>query len=100
MRELRNAAERFVLNAGVGPQPLEALVTGHREGTVPSEEGGLKELMDTYERSLIESALRRHGGRIADVMQELNLPRRTLNEKMTRHGLTRDQAGPVEPVVN
>ncbi|WP_298820927.1 sigma-54 dependent transcriptional regulator [uncultured Roseibium sp.] len=100
VRELRNAAERFVLNAGVGPQPLEALVTGGREGTAPSEESGLKELMDAYERSLIESALHRHGGRIADVMQELNLPRRTLNEKMTRHGLTRDQAGPVEPVAN
>ena len=54
---------------------------------------GLKALMDEYERNLIESALRRHKGRVADVLRELNLPRRTLNEKMTRHGLTRDQTG-------
>jgi len=91
VRELRNAAERFILNAGVGPQPLEALVTGRREpGALPAE-SGLKELMDAYERNLIQGALRRHGGRIADVMRELNLPRRTLNEKMTRLGLSRDQ---------
>ncbi len=93
VRELRNSAERFVLNAGVGPQSLEALVTGkHDAGAAPAD-GGLKELMDAYERSLIEGALRRHGGRISDLMHELNLPRRTLNEKMTRHGLSRDPAG-------
>jgi len=92
VRELRNAAERFVLNAGVGPQPLEALITGRRNGVVPSSEGGLKELVDAYERNLIAGALRRHDGRIADVMRELNLPRRTLNEKMVRHGLSRDLA--------
>jgi two-component system C4-dicarboxylate transport response regulator DctD len=92
VRELRNAAERFVLNAPVSPQPLEALVTGRRDtGAMPSG-GGLKELMDAYERNLIEGSLRRHGGRMADVMQELNLPRRTLNEKMTRLGLSRDLA--------
>jgi len=93
VRELRNAAERFVLNAPVSPQPIEALVTGQRDLRDPSAGGGLKELMDAYERNLIEGALRRHGGRIADVMRELNLPRRTLNEKMTRLGLSRDQVG-------
>jgi len=93
VRELRNAAERFVLNAPVSPQPLEALVTGQRDQVVSPTAGGLKELMDAYERNLIEGALRRHGGRIADVMRELNLPRRTLNEKMTRLGLSREQVG-------
>ncbi|MCK7610619.1 sigma-54-dependent transcriptional regulator [Roseibium sediminicola] len=93
VRELRNAAERFVLNAPVSPQPLEALVTGQRDQGASPAGGGLKELMDAYERNLIEGALRRHGGRIADVMRELNLPRRTLNEKMTRLGLSREQVG-------
>ncbi|TYC51526.1 sigma-54-dependent Fis family transcriptional regulator [Rhodobacterales bacterium] len=91
VRELRNAAERFVLNAGVSPRPLEAVVTGGPHDVGPAvAAGGLKELMDVYERTLIEGALRRHGGRIADVMRELNLPRRTLNEKMARHGLSRE----------
>ncbi|ASP36115.1 sigma-54 dependent transcriptional regulator [Labrenzia sp. VG12] len=93
VRELRNAAERFVLNAPVSPQPLETLVTGQRDPSAALAGGGLKELMDAYERNLIEGALRRHGGRISDVMNELNLPRRTLNEKMTRLGLSREQVG-------
>lgn len=93
VRELRNAAERFVLNAAVAPQSLEVLVTGHKGSATLKPTGGLKDLMDEYERSLIENALRRHKGRVADVMRELNLPRRTLNEKMAKHGLTRDQAG-------
>ncbi len=91
VRELRNAAERFVLNAGVSPKPLEVLVTGRSDEGVTVGGGGLKDLMDAYERNLIKSALLRHGGRIADVMSELNLPRRTLNEKMTRLGLSRDR---------
>jgi two-component system, NtrC family, C4-dicarboxylate transport response regulator DctD len=98
VRELRNAAERFVLNAGVSAQPLEALVTGRQNEVATAAEGGLKELMDTYERNLIESALRRHSGRVADVMRELNLPRRTLNEKMARHGLSRDPSGQTNTV--
>lgn len=92
VRELRNAAERFVLNAQVNPQPLEVLVTGRRDTVSAVAAGGLKELMDAYERSLIEGALRRHGGKIGEVMRELNLPRRTLNEKMARLGLSRDQS--------
>ncbi|MEO9528170.1 sigma-54 dependent transcriptional regulator [Roseibium sp.] len=93
VRELRNAAERFVLNAPVSPQPLEALVTGRQDPGPSPVDGGLKDLMDAYERNLIEGALRRHGGRVLDVMRELNLPRRTLNEKMARLGLSRDRSG-------
>jgi DNA-binding NtrC family response regulator len=33
--------------------------------------------------------MRRHNGSIANVMDELRLPRRTLNEKMAKYGLTR-----------
>jgi two-component system C4-dicarboxylate transport response regulator DctD len=96
VRELRNAAERFVLNAQVNPQPLEILVTGRRDAVAPIAAGGLKELMDAYERSLIEGALRRHDGKIAEVMRELNVPRRTLNEKMARLGLSREKVSASE----
>ncbi len=90
VRELRNAAERWILNAGVSPQPLESLLTGRPGGEPGVAAGGLKDMIDTYERSLILGALQRHRGHIAEVMRELNLPRRTLNEKMARHGLSRD----------
>jgi DNA-binding NtrC family response regulator len=33
--------------------------------------------------------MRRHRGSIVSVMDELSLPRRTLNEKMAKYGLNR-----------
>lgn len=92
VRELRNAAERFVLNADVGRQSLESLVTGNRAESLTEDRGTLRELMDDYERSVLANAMRRHDGRMADVMKELGVPRRTLNEKMTRLGLSRPKA--------
>lgn len=93
VRELRNAAERFVLNAPMGAPPLRDLVTGSGIGAGAGEQeaprGRLRELMEDYERRILVDALRRHGGRIAPVLEELDLPRRTLNEKMARLGLSR-----------
>jgi DNA-binding NtrC family response regulator len=45
--------------------------------------------VDAFERILIDATMRRHKGSIVAVMEELALPRRTLNEKMTKYGLTR-----------
>jgi DNA-binding NtrC family response regulator len=38
---------------------------------------------------VIDKPMRRHKGAIASVMEELRLPRRTLNEKMAKYGLAR-----------
>jgi DNA-binding NtrC family response regulator len=38
---------------------------------------------------LIDNTMRRHKGAISAVMDELCLPRRTLNEKMAKYGLQR-----------
>jgi len=38
---------------------------------------------------LIDNTMRRHRGSIANVMEELSLPRRTLNEKMAKYSLQR-----------
>jgi DNA-binding NtrC family response regulator len=38
---------------------------------------------------LIDNTMRRHKGSIVAVMEELCLPRRTLNEKMAKYGLSR-----------
>ena len=43
-----------------------------------------------YEKFLIETSLRNHQGKIRAVLKELNINRRTLNEKMTRLGINRD----------
>ena len=49
----------------------------------------LKEYVEAFERMLIDNTMRRHSGSIAAVMEELCLPRRTLNEKMAKYGLQR-----------
>jgi len=44
-----------------------------------------------YEKYLIESSLQQHQGRVSAVLDELNINRRTLNEKMARLGIKRDR---------
>ena len=55
-----------------------------------TEEGRpLKEYVDAFEKTLIISAMKRYNGSISDVMKELQMPRRTLNEKMAKYNLQR-----------
>jgi DNA-binding NtrC family response regulator len=57
--------------------------------TVTTEGKPLKEYVEAFERMLIDNTMRRHRGSIVNVMEELCLPRRTLNEKMAKYGLQR-----------
>jgi two-component system C4-dicarboxylate transport response regulator DctD len=50
----------------------------------------LGEQMEAFEAQCLRAALRQHKGEIKAVMEALQLPRRTLNEKMQRHGLVRE----------
>ncbi|MBK4991231.1 MULTISPECIES: sigma-54 dependent transcriptional regulator [unclassified Pseudomonas] len=78
VRELANAAERHAL--GLGSPTLDPVPAGQ----------SLSERMEAYEAQCLRAALRQHGGEIKAVMDDLQLPRRTLNEKMQRHGLLRE----------
>ncbi|MEN5030702.1 sigma-54 dependent transcriptional regulator [Pseudomonas sp. Ps21-P2] len=78
VRELANAAERQVL--GLDGPAAEGIPVGQ----------SLVAQQEAFEAHCIRSALRRHRGDIKAVMHELQLPRRTLNEKMQRHGLVRE----------
>jgi two-component system C4-dicarboxylate transport response regulator DctD len=49
----------------------------------------LTEQVDAFERSVIERCLAESGGKLTAVMERLNIPRRTLSEKMARYGLDR-----------
>ncbi|MFT0179059.1 MULTISPECIES: sigma-54-dependent transcriptional regulator [Pseudomonas] len=74
VRELANAAEREVLGLGAPPT---------------AQGNSLADQLEAFEAQCLRAALARHGGEIKAVMDELQLPRRTLNEKMQRHGLVR-----------
>lgn len=81
VRELRNAADRFALGLG--------------EGLVPEEPPGrLAERVADFERREIEAALSAHRGNLKQVYESLGLSRKTLWEKMQKHGLDKAQFGP------
>jgi two-component system C4-dicarboxylate transport response regulator DctD len=48
---------------------------------------GLVAQMAQVERSLLVAALQRHSGRATDVARDLQLPRKTFYDKLTKHGL-------------
>ncbi|MFC6491213.1 helix-turn-helix domain-containing protein, partial [Nitratireductor sp. GCM10026969] len=52
-------------------------------------DGGLAERVAAFERSVIAGALQAHGGSLKAVYEALGISRKTLYEKMQRHGLHR-----------
>ncbi|BBN56934.1 Fis family transcriptional regulator [Pseudomonas chlororaphis subsp. aurantiaca] len=78
VRELANVAERQVLGLGE-PEP-ETIDPGQ----------SLAAQQEAFEAQCLRAALTRHKGDIKAVLNELQLPRRTFNEKMQRHGLARE----------
>ncbi|TDE35079.1 sigma-54-dependent transcriptional regulator [Antarcticimicrobium sediminis] len=92
VRQLINIAERAVLQARRGSGTIASLLMSDHEEMQPvmtTEGKPLKEYVEAFERMLIDNTMRRHKGSIASVMDELCLPRRTLNEKMAKYGLQR-----------
>jgi two-component system C4-dicarboxylate transport response regulator DctD len=78
VRELANVAERQVLGLG---EPTPASID-------PGQ--SLAAQQEAFEAHCLRAALTRHKGDVKAVLEELQLPRRTFNEKMQRHGLSRE----------
>ncbi|WP_425102129.1 sigma-54-dependent transcriptional regulator [Tropicibacter sp. S64] len=92
VRQLINLAERAVLQSRRGQGTIASLLMSDHDQMQPvmtTEGKPLKEYVEAFERMLIDNTMRRHKGSIAQVMDELCLPRRTLNEKMAKYGLQR-----------
>jgi DNA-binding NtrC family response regulator len=92
VRQLINVAERAVLQSRRGTGSIASLLMADTDDARPAmttEGKPLKEFVEAFERMLIDNTMRRHKGSIASVMDELCLPRRTLNEKMAKYGLQR-----------
>ena len=92
VRQLINVAERAVLQNRRGSGSIASLLMSDSEEVKPAmttEGKPLKEFVEAFERMLIDNTMRRHKGSIVAVMDELCLPRRTLNEKMAKYGLQR-----------
>ena len=92
MRQLINVAERAILQSRRGGGSLSSLLMVDSEqvpAVVTTDGKPLKEYVEAFERMLIDNTMRRKKGSILAVMEELSLPRRTLNEKMAKYGLQR-----------
>lgn len=88
VRELKNVATRFALDntLTVG----EILASRPNLTTEPSNTAlPLAIQVQNFERKVLHETLQRHNGSIIDTMEELDLPRRTLNQKMQKYGLYR-----------
>jgi len=95
VRQLINVAERAVLQNRRGSGSIASLLMAD-EGeelrpAMTTEGKPLKEFVEAFERMLIDNTMRRHKGSIVNVMEELQLPRRTLNEKMAKYNLSRSE---------
>lgn len=77
VRELRNAAERYVLDLGLMPGE-------NRQDESPAK---LADRVSEFERSVISSLLAAHGGNLKPVYEQLEISRKTLYEKMQKYGL-------------
>ena len=82
VRELRNTADRYALGLGFG------------DGAgVDSPSTRLSDRVAEFERREIEAALAAHRGALKPVYESLGLSRKTLWEKMQKHGLDKAQFG-------
>lgn len=78
VRELKSHAEAFVLG----------LVDALAESRTVMSTGSLAEKVAEFEAREIAAALDRHRGNTVRAAESLGLPRRTLNDKMRRYGIT------------
>lgn len=91
VRELQNAAERFALGLDLAISP--ALATAG----IAADDLPLNEQVDAYERSLIARELLNPHQSLREVAEALQLPRKTLHDKLRKYGLSFSGAGENSP---
>ena len=93
VRELKNLAERYVLLTGNAEERWARLFgnsIGNGAADPADKTGSLADQLRHFEQHIIRDALTRHNGNVKTVMDELDIPRRTLNEKMKKLNIRRD----------
>ncbi|KJS03160.1 MAG: C4-dicarboxylate ABC transporter [Desulfobulbaceae bacterium BRH_c16a] len=90
VRELKNTAERYVLSSLPEEGRIASILQHSQTPMACGHDATLADQTGLFERCVLERSLHRHKGNILAVMKELDLPRRTLNQKMLSHGLARN----------
>lgn len=87
-REIRNVAERRVLAARRGRGSVAEAIRRDAAAEIPDT---LREAVAAFERQLIGRAIAAHRGRMDAVAEALGIGRRTLNEKIVKLGLNKEE---------
>ena len=87
VRELRNLAERYVL---LGERCTFDFENRPISDVDPTGAMSLPEQVERFEKMLIHTELERHGGSIKNTLESLELPRKTLYDKMKKYGLDKN----------
>ncbi|BBB30235.1 sigma-54-dependent transcriptional regulator [Neptunomonas japonica] len=91
VRELKNIAIRFSLDADLSVADILMASEGmSHTSKIHSKELSLAIQVANFEADVIRDALSFHQGNIKLTMEQLDLPRRTLNQKMIRYGINRN----------
>ncbi|TBU91558.1 sigma-54-dependent transcriptional regulator [Phytopseudomonas dryadis] len=92
VRELQNAGERFALGLDLG---LELSIDSQLHSAPLS--GSLSEQVEAFERALIAAELTRSHNSLRSLAEALGVPRKTLHDKLRKHGLNFADAGGSSP---
>jgi two-component system C4-dicarboxylate transport response regulator DctD len=95
VQRLARHAERFALGLGLGLDQPGAEPTTSLAGA-----GNLSEQVEAFERALIAAELNRPHGSLRSVAEALGVPRKTLHDKLRKHGLNFSDAGGSSPDEN
>ncbi|WP_353895267.1 sigma-54 dependent transcriptional regulator [Pseudomonas putida] len=87
VRELQNAAERFALGLELA---LDGQAPSAAAPAAPMLSGNLSEQVEQFERSLIAAELAQPHGSMRSLAEALGIPRKTLHDKLRKHGLNFD----------
>ena len=90
VRELRHLADRWVLgleDATTEAAERDAPEGAPGDGTAAAPRAGLEAQLEAFERGLIEAALRSSQGSVSAAATALDLPRKTLSDRIRRLGL-------------
>lgn len=88
VRELKHCAERFVLSNQRTGSSIQSILDA-KPTPVNSQPRNLRQHVEQFEKALIRQSLVDKEGHIANVCKHLNIPRRTLNEKLLKYDLNR-----------
>jgi two-component system C4-dicarboxylate transport response regulator DctD len=91
VRELQNAAERFALGLELALD--NSTPEGGAGNRVEVVSGGLSEQVENFEKTLIAAELARSHSSVRSVAEALGIPRKTLHDKLRKHGLSFADSG-------